>query len=92
MISATHQNLRQLVAEGTFRHDLFFRLLTFEIEMPPLGDRLQDLPALANYFLEILAAKTGQPRRASPPTRSPTWSAAPGTATSASCATPWNTR
>ena len=39
MISATHQDLHQRVAEGAFRHDLYFRLITFEIEMPPLRQR-----------------------------------------------------
>jgi two-component system nitrogen regulation response regulator GlnG len=49
------------VAEGTFRHDLFFRLLTFEIEIPPLRHRLQDLRELVDHFLQILAAKSGRP-------------------------------
>ena len=39
LISATHQDLRQRVAEGRFRHDLYFRLITFEIEIPPLRQR-----------------------------------------------------
>jgi two-component system, NtrC family, nitrogen regulation response regulator GlnG len=67
VVSATHQSLRQRVAEGTFRHDLFFRLLTFEIEIPPLRDRPQDLRELADYFLETLAAKTGHQRPALAP-------------------------
>ena len=62
VISATHQNLHQRVAEGIFRHDLYFRLLTFEIEIPPLRDRLEDLRALAGHFLDLLAAKTDYPR------------------------------
>jgi DNA-binding NtrC family response regulator len=57
LISATHQNLRQRVAEGEFRHDLYFRLITFEIEIPPLRQRREDIAELANYFLDTLAAK-----------------------------------
>ncbi len=62
LISATHQNLRQLVAEGKFRHDLYFRLITFEIEIPPLRRRYEDIPALTDHFLDLLAAKNGLPR------------------------------
>lgn len=50
VVSATHQNLHQLVDRGDFRHDLFYRLCTFEIELPPLRDRPQDIPLLADYF------------------------------------------
>lgn len=57
LISATHQDLRQRVAEGEFRHDLYYRLITFEIEIPPLRQRPDDIPELAAYFLETLAAK-----------------------------------
>ncbi|MCC6124080.1 MAG: sigma-54-dependent Fis family transcriptional regulator [Pirellulales bacterium] len=62
LISATHQNLRQLVAEGKFRHDLYFRLITFEIEIPPLRRRAEDIPELADHFLDSLSAKNGLPR------------------------------
>jgi two-component system, NtrC family, nitrogen regulation response regulator GlnG len=62
LISATHQNLRQLVAEGKFRHDLYFRLITFEIEIPPLRRRAEDISELAAHFLDLLAAKNGVPR------------------------------
>ncbi len=57
LISATHQNLRQRVTEGAFRHDLYFRLITFEIEIPPLRQRRDDIPELAAHFLDALAAK-----------------------------------
>lgn len=50
VVSATHQDLHQLVDRGEFRHDLFYRLCTFEISLPPLRDRPQDVPLLANYF------------------------------------------
>ncbi len=64
LISATHQDLRQRVAEGRFRHDLYFRLITFEIDIPPLRQRCEDIAELAGYFLDGLAAKNGQPRPA----------------------------
>jgi two-component system nitrogen regulation response regulator GlnG len=60
VISATHQNLPELVAKGEFRHDLYFRLVAFEIEMPPLRDRREDIRLLAEHFLGLLAEKSGQ--------------------------------
>jgi DNA-binding NtrC family response regulator len=62
LISATHQNLRQLVAERKFRHDLYFRLITFEIEIPPLRRRCEDIPELVDHFLDLLSAKNGLSR------------------------------
>jgi two-component system nitrogen regulation response regulator GlnG len=50
VISATQHNLRKLVETGEFRHDLYFRLCTFEIELPPLRDRRDDIPLLAQHF------------------------------------------
>ncbi|MGD0518228.1 MAG: sigma-54 dependent transcriptional regulator [Thermoguttaceae bacterium] len=57
LISATHQNLSRRVAEGSFRHDLYFRLITFEIEIPPLRQRREDIHALTEHFLDVLSAK-----------------------------------
>jgi len=62
MISATHQNLQQRVAEGTFRHDLYFRLITFEIELPPLRQRREDIGPLVEHFLDELAGRNSGPR------------------------------
>ena len=62
LISATHQDLRQRVAEGEFRHDLYFRLVTFELELPALRDRIEDIPLLSQHFLDRLAARTGPSR------------------------------
>jgi DNA-binding NtrC family response regulator len=50
VVSATHRDLHQLVDRGDFRHDLFYRLCTFEISLPPLRERPQDIPLLANHF------------------------------------------
>jgi two-component system, NtrC family, nitrogen regulation response regulator GlnG len=57
LISATHQNLGRRVAEGAFRHDLYFRLITFEIEIPPLRERREDIKDLAEHFLDVFTAK-----------------------------------
>ncbi|MCX7427643.1 MAG: sigma-54 dependent transcriptional regulator [Planctomycetia bacterium] len=57
IISATHQNLCRRVAEGEFRHDLYFRLVTFELALPPLRERREDIRELAEHFVHLLAAK-----------------------------------
>ncbi len=62
VVSATHQDLRQRVADGEFRHDLYFRLITFEIEIPPLRERREDIRAMAERFLDLLAAKSASTR------------------------------
>ncbi|MBN2293184.1 MAG: sigma-54-dependent Fis family transcriptional regulator [Pirellulales bacterium] len=61
LISATHQNLAELVAEGDFRHDLYFRLITFDIEIPPLRSRPEDIRPLVEHFLKLVSAKTNRP-------------------------------
>ncbi|MEQ8787245.1 MAG: sigma-54 dependent transcriptional regulator [Pirellulaceae bacterium] len=50
VISATHQDLREKVRRGEFRHDLYYRLCTFQIDLPPLRDRADDVETLARYF------------------------------------------
>ncbi|ATW28137.1 sigma-54 interaction domain-containing protein [Candidatus Formimonas warabiya] len=52
VITATNRNLEQMVREGRFRQDLFYRLNVFPILVPPLRERREDIPALAEYFLE----------------------------------------
>jgi two-component system nitrogen regulation response regulator GlnG len=51
ILAATHQDLAQCVAEGRFRHDLFFRLNVFQVALPPLRERPEDIEALAEHFL-----------------------------------------
>jgi two-component system NtrC family response regulator len=51
VVSATNQPLVKRIEEGSFRRDLFYRLAVVPIEIPPLRDRLEDLPALLHYFL-----------------------------------------
>ena len=52
IVAATHRNLETMLAEGTFRSDLYFRLNVFPILIPPLRERLTDIPALVHYFLQ----------------------------------------
>ena len=52
LITATHQDLLSQINHGDFRHDLFYRLRTFEIKLPPLRLRLEDIPELVNYFIQ----------------------------------------
>jgi len=51
LVCATNQDLRQLVSSGGFRADLYYRLRTFEIVVPPLRDRIDDLPSLVDHFM-----------------------------------------
>src|SRR5581483_9165391 len=57
LIAATNQNLSQMVAEGRFRRDLFYRLNVFPITVPPLRDRAEDIPLLARYFVSKYARR-----------------------------------
>ncbi len=57
MVAATHKNLTAMVEEGTFRQDLFFRLSVVPIELPPLRERIEDIPVLADFFLHRYAKK-----------------------------------
>lgn len=59
LLSATHQDLLSQVNHGDFRHDLFYRLRTFEIQLPALREHREDIPALTRHFLAG-AAKPGQ--------------------------------
>ena len=51
IIAATHRELKDAVKKGTFREDLYYRLNVMEVVLPPLRDRKEDIPLLANYFL-----------------------------------------
>ncbi len=57
LVSATQQNLRDKVANGSFRHDLFFRLMSFQIDLPALRHRGDDLRDLAEHFITTMTAK-----------------------------------
>jgi transcriptional regulator with GAF, ATPase, and Fis domain len=60
IIAATHRDLEQEVKNNRFRADLYFRLEGLQIRVPPLRDHLQDIPELADYFLERLAVTWGR--------------------------------
>jgi DNA-binding NtrC family response regulator len=57
IIAATNRDLKEAVASGAFREDLFYRLNTFAVHLPPLRDRKEDIPLLARYFLTSFAHK-----------------------------------
>ena len=59
VIAATHRNLETMLAEGNFREDLYFRLKVFPIVIPPLRDRLADIPILVQYFMQRKAREMG---------------------------------
>lgn len=60
IIAATNKDLLSLVKEGSFREDLFYRLNVFPIYMPPLRERKEDIPALANHFLKKYNKESGK--------------------------------
>jgi len=60
IISATNQDLLHLVQQGKFREDLYYRLNVFPIHVPPLRERISDIPLLANYFLNKYMIQTGK--------------------------------
>jgi len=63
VITATSQDLEELVKQGRFRSDLYYRLNVLSIKLPPLRERLQDLDALCELVLAQIAERTGMPQR-----------------------------
>ncbi|MDD2465719.1 MAG: sigma 54-interacting transcriptional regulator [Desulfobulbus sp.] len=67
IISATHCNLEEAIKENTFREDLFYRLNVVSLELPPLHQRREDIPLLAEHFVSLLQKKgDGQEKRFTP--------------------------
>ena len=60
LLSATHRGLEALLADGSFREDLFYRLNVVTLRLPPLAERREDIPLLAQHFLTALAARHGR--------------------------------
>ncbi|MFL6227979.1 MAG: sigma-54-dependent transcriptional regulator [Pyrinomonadaceae bacterium] len=60
VIAATNRDLKAMVALGTFREDLFYRVSVIPIELPPLRERREDIPDLVNHFLQKFCAQTGR--------------------------------
>ncbi len=61
IVAATHRDLETMVADGRFRQDLWYRLAVFPVHLPPLRDRLSDIPALAAYFTLRAVKRLGLP-------------------------------
>ena len=93
VIAATNRDLAKMVADGTFREDLFYRINVIPMRLPPLRERLDDIPLLAEHFVAKFAEQMGKP---SPGFRAARWrgcASTAGRATSASSRTrssgPW---
>src|SRR5271166_2917919 len=63
LLAATNRDLRAALEDGTFREDLYYRLNVVPIDIPPLRDRKEDVPPLANFFFERYARESGKPIR-----------------------------
>ncbi len=60
VIAASHADLEKAITDGRFRSDLYYRLAAFPLELPALRERLEDIPVIAEQFLEQLAKRTGR--------------------------------
>jgi len=67
VVGATNEALQPKIRDGSFREDLYYRLAVIPVEIPPLRDRLEDVPLLVNHFLQKQAGQTGgQPKKIDP--------------------------
>jgi two-component system, NtrC family, nitrogen regulation response regulator NtrX len=63
VIAATNKNLEEEIRQGSFREDLFFRLSVIPFEVPPLRERREDIPLLAQHFIALISAENGRRRK-----------------------------
>ena len=92
VLAATNRDLRAMVGKGLFREDLFYRMSTITVEIPPLRKRADDIELLARHFVEMLNERYGSAQGAG---RRRDWrrcAGTPGRATCASCCTRWKPR
>ena len=62
-VAASNKSLKNLISQGIFREDLYYRLNVFPITLPPLRERKKDIPLLVNHFLDHYAKNTGKPKK-----------------------------
>ena len=67
IIAATHRNLQAMIEDGTFREDLYYRLVVIPLELPPMRERPEDIPELVEHFFTKAKEKHGRPDLALPP-------------------------
>ena len=61
MIASTTHDLRELINQGQFRDDLYYRLVALHINIPPLRERREEIPLLVSHFLKTYAERSGKP-------------------------------
>jgi len=66
IIAATHRSLQEMIRDGKFREDLFYRLNVFPIHVPPLRERTEDIPLLVHYFVSMFSRGMGKTIRTIP--------------------------